>query len=168
MHFHCSFLLWQLTKPTLIAAADKPHPRTGATILHVAASKGYSNIISSILEDDTLRKQINIDAVDHEHWTPLAAACYWQQPEVVEVLLSHKADVNFKTPTGQTLEDLMENESILKMIENQRKKLKDEEEKVLEERRKRLSNGPVGREKGSSQNVTLFLATSNIFICTQS
>lgn len=93
---------------------------------------------------------MNIDAVDHEHWTPLAAACYWQQPEVVQVLLSHGADVYFKTPTGQTLEDLTENESIARMIENQRKKLKDEEQKLLEEKRKRLlSNGPdVSRDKG--------------------
>lgn len=98
-----------------------------------------------------MRKQINIDAVDHEHWTPLAAACYWQQPEVVQVLLSHKANVNFKTPTGQTLEDLTENESIIRMVENQRKRLKEEEERLLEERKKRLFNGP-GREKG----LTLF------------
>lgn len=140
--------------------ADKPHPRTGATILHVAASKGYANIISSILDDETLRKQIKINAVDHEHWTPLAAACYWQQPEVAQVLISHDADVNFKTPTGQTLEDLTENESIIRMIETQRKKLKEEQEKIMEERKKRLFNGP-DREKGLNINFFMFIHAFN-------
>lgn len=135
-------------------SADKPHPRTGATILHVAASKGYTKIISSILDDETLRKQIKIDSIDHEHWTPLAAACYWQQPEVVQVLISHDADVNFKTPTGQTLEDLTENESIIRMIENQRKKLKEEQDRIMEERKKRLFNGP-NREKGMSSSLQI-------------
>lgn len=116
----------------------------------MAASKGYTSIVSSLLDDEVLRVQTDIDAVDHEHWTPLAAACYWQQQDLVQLLLSHCADVYFKTPTGQTLEDLTENEAIVRMIENQRNKLRDQEEKMLQEKRKRLSNGPDGaREKGS-------------------
>lgn len=112
---------------------DKVHERTGATLLHVAASKGYTNVISSLLKNPVMRSQVNVDALDHEKWTPLAAACYFQQVPAVELLLQHAADVNFKTPAGQTLEDITENETIVQMIESHRDKLKQERERKLRE-----------------------------------
>lgn len=105
---------------------DHRHERTGATLLHVAASKGYTNVISSLLSNHKIRQQIDIDAVDQEKWTALAAACYFQQVPVVELLLQHGADVNFKTTSGQTLEDITDNEKIVQLIECHKKKVKHE------------------------------------------
>ncbi|RWS28945.1 protein phosphatase 1 regulatory subunit 12A-like isoform X7 [Leptotrombidium deliense] len=106
---------------------DKPHPRSGATILHVAASKGYISILGTLLNDKTLRAQLNIDALDNEGWTPLHAACYFQQPGAVELLLQRSADIDKKTGTGQSVTDLTDHELILKIIDERRKKLIEEQ-----------------------------------------
>ena len=130
---------------------DKPHPRTGASILHVAASKGYNNILTTLVTHSKIKNQFNLEVVDNEKWTPLAAAVYWQQPGSIEILLDAGADVNFKTASGQRLEDLTDNEVIVKIIENHRKKLIEDqrirEQKLLDSLKQRreslnsLSNG---------------------------
>ena len=118
---------------------EKPHPRTGATLLHVAASKGYASVVQVLLSNTTLRGQIDVDSLDHEKWTPLAAACYFNQPAVVEILLENGADSNFKTPGGQSLDDLSAgHEDIVKLLETHRKKKKEEEEKKEKERQERI------------------------------
>lgn len=104
----------------------------------MASAKGYIDIISTLLANRTLRNQLNIDARDFEGWTPLAAACYWQQPGSVQILIQNNADVNIKTTSGQRLEDLTDHELILKLIEERRKKL-IEEQKIKEQM---IINGP--------------------------
>lgn len=122
----------------LLFLDDKIHARSGASLLHVAAAKGYIDIVSTLLSNRTLKNQINIDARDFEGWTPLAAACYWQQASSVQLLIQHNADVNVKTSSGQRLEDLTNHELILKLIEDRRKKL-IEEQKLREQM---ITNGP--------------------------
>ena len=130
---------------------DKPHPRTQARFLHVAASKGYATVISTLLSNSKLRSQINIDSLDSEGWTPLAAACYWRQGPCVEVLLFFGANIDFKTPSGQTLEDLAaEDETVIQILDQQRKKLKEDIDKKIKEKQKlslMVSNGSSAGEK---------------------
>ncbi|CAG0910827.1 unnamed protein product, partial [Cyprideis torosa] len=55
---------------------DSPHPETGATALHVAAAKGYLEVIRVLLLGGA-----DPDAQDFEGWTPLHAAAHWAQRE---------------------------------------------------------------------------------------
>lgn len=123
---------------------DKPHPRSGATILHVAAAKGYINVIEALLHNKKMKQFINVNARDNDGWTPLHAACHWKQPGAVELLILNGADVEVKSTSGQSLEEVTDHELILKLIENRRNRLK-EEQKLREQ----LANG--SEQKGMKQ-----------------
>ena len=131
---------------------DKPHPKTQARFLHVAASKGYSTVISTLLSNPRLRSQLDIDCQDSEKWTPLAAACYWKQLPCVEVLLQFGANVDFKTSSGQSLDDLAsDDQAIIQLLDQHRKKLKEDMEKKMKERQQlslHISNGNADKDKG--------------------
>lgn len=93
----------------------------------MAAAKGYISVISSLLNNKIVGAQVDVNVKDMEGWTPLAAACYWQQPGAVELLLQHNADVDIKTGNGQLLEELTDHELIRSLLENRRKKMKEEQ-----------------------------------------
>ncbi|CAD5215903.1 unnamed protein product [Bursaphelenchus xylophilus] len=80
------------------AYLDKPHPRTGATALHVAASKGYNKLISLLVQAGA-----DVNARDFEGWTPLHAAAHWSEKEACRILISRGADVNAESITGQNV-----------------------------------------------------------------
>lgn len=69
--------------------ADKPHPRTGATALHVAAAKGYTKILSLLLAG-----RVDVDVQDNDGWSPLHAAAHWGQKEACEMLFASSADLD--------------------------------------------------------------------------
>lgn len=71
--------------------ADKPHPRTGATALHVAAAKGYCKVLSLLL---ALRA--DVDKQDNDGWTPLHAAAHWGQKDAAQMLVAAQADMDIK------------------------------------------------------------------------
>ncbi|CAD5211556.1 unnamed protein product [Bursaphelenchus okinawaensis] len=80
------------------AYLDKPHPRTGATALHVAASKGYNKLISLLVQAGA-----DVNARDFEGWTPLHAAAHWGEKEACRILISRGADVNAESIAGQNV-----------------------------------------------------------------
>lgn len=51
--------------------ADRPHPKTGATPLHVAAAKGYTKVLNLLLA-----ARADVDRQDNDGWTPLHAGEY--------------------------------------------------------------------------------------------
>ncbi|VEL12373.1 unnamed protein product [Protopolystoma xenopodis] len=57
-------------------------PRTGATPLHVAASKDYSDVIEALLKVPG----VEVDAVDADGWTPLHAAAHWSKENAARLL----------------------------------------------------------------------------------
>lgn len=71
--------------------ADKPHPRTGATALHVAAAKGYSKVLSLLLATRS-----DVDKQDNDGWTPLHAAAHWNQKDAAQMLVAALADMDIK------------------------------------------------------------------------
>lgn len=71
--------------------ADKPHPRTGATALHVASAKGYSKVLSLLLAT-----RADVDKQDNDGWTPLHAAARWGQKEAAQMLVASLADMDVK------------------------------------------------------------------------
>ncbi|GAB0090302.1 protein phosphatase 1 regulatory subunit 12A [Sergentomyia squamirostris] len=80
---------------------DRPHPRTGATALHVAAAKGYTRVLSLLLAG-----RANVDNQDNDGWTPLHAAAHWGQKEAAQMLITSLADIDTKNFAGQTAIDV--------------------------------------------------------------
>ncbi|XP_055708398.1 protein phosphatase 1 regulatory subunit 12A isoform X3 [Phlebotomus papatasi] len=83
------------------AEVDRPHPRTGATALHVAAAKGYTRVLSLLLAG-----RANVDKQDNDGWTPLHAAAHWGQKEAAQMLITSLADIDTKNFAGQTAIDV--------------------------------------------------------------
>lgn len=71
--------------------ADIPHPRTGATALHVASAKGYCKVLSLLFA-----ARACVDKQDNDGWTPLHAASHWGQKESAQMLLNAAADMDIK------------------------------------------------------------------------
>lgn len=81
--------------------ADRPHPKTGATALHVAAAKGYTKVLGLLLAG-----RADVDRQDNDGWTPLHAACYWGKKEAAQMLISAMADMDIRNYSNQTSIDL--------------------------------------------------------------
>lgn len=69
----------------------QPHPRTGATPLHVAAAKGYIRVMSMLVQGGG---ELNTQDVDG--WTPLHAASHWGQREACQLLCENMADMEVR------------------------------------------------------------------------
>lgn len=87
---------------------ERSHPITKANVLHVLASKGHIELMSRLLESDVLRRQINIDAQDTEGFTPLIAAAYWGNTEIVQLLIEHGANALVQSNQGYRFDDFLE------------------------------------------------------------
>lgn len=95
--------------------ANRPHPRTGATALHVAAAKGYNKVLGLLLAT-----RADVDKQDNDGWTPLHAAARWGQKEAAQMLVAALADMDVKNHAGQTPIDVAD-PSIVKFLEELQK-----------------------------------------------
>ncbi|KAK7080192.1 hypothetical protein SK128_003292, partial [Halocaridina rubra] len=96
--------------------ADRPHPKTGASALHVAAAKGYIKVMSILLEAGA-----DINVQDLDGWTPLHAASHWCQRDAVEILCENMADMDKQNFVGQTAFDVADSSLVRLMDELKRK-----------------------------------------------
>jgi protein phosphatase 1 regulatory subunit 12A len=87
--------------------ADRPHPKTGATALHVAAAKGYTKVLSLLLAG-----RADVDRQDNDGWSPLHAACYWGKKEAAQMLIASMADMDILNYSNQTCIDIAPKEMI--------------------------------------------------------
>ena len=69
----------------------QPHPRTGATPLHVAAAKGYIRVMSMLVQGGG-----DLNTQDIDGWTPLHAAAHWGQREACQLLCENMADMEVR------------------------------------------------------------------------
>lgn len=69
----------------------QPHPRTGATPLHVAAAKGYIRVMSMLVQGGH-----DLNVQDLDGWTPLHAAAHWGQREACQLLCENMADMEVR------------------------------------------------------------------------
>jgi protein phosphatase 1 regulatory subunit 12A len=67
------------------------HVQTGATALHVAAAKGYLDVIELLS-----RAGANINSLDNDGWTSLHAAAHWDKHDVINYLVERNADLYAK------------------------------------------------------------------------
>ncbi|OCT62810.1 protein phosphatase 1 regulatory inhibitor subunit 16B [Xenopus laevis] len=83
----------------------------GATLLHIAASRGFAEVAEMLLENGA-----HIDVRDPDEWEPLHAAVFWGQIYVAEVLVSHSASLSAKTALDETPLDLCEDEELRSLL----------------------------------------------------
>lgn len=70
-------------------------PRTGATALHIAAAKGYSEVLEILLK----LPNVEVDATDIDGWTPLHAAAHWAKEKSLRLLADAGASFDIITLT---------------------------------------------------------------------
>lgn len=87
--------------------SERSHPATGATVLHVLAAKGYTDLMKKVIESPVLRKQIKMEAVDYEGYTPLLAASFWNQSEIVEMLIECGANIFAQANNGYKISSIV-------------------------------------------------------------
>jgi len=98
------------------ALSEEPHPKTGASALHVAAAKGYIKVMKLLL-----KAAAPVNAQDMDGWTPMHAAAHWAQREACELLVENGADMEVKNCVGQTAFDVTDPD-ILRLLEELKKK----------------------------------------------
>ncbi|XP_065792432.1 protein phosphatase 1 regulatory subunit 12B isoform X3 [Muntiacus reevesi] len=109
---------------------DARQARSGATALHVAAAKGYSEVLRLLIQAGY---ELNVQ--DHDGWTPLHAAAHWGVKEACSILAEALCDMDVRNKLGQTpfdvadeglvehLETLQKKQSVLRSEKETRNKL---------------------------------------------
>ncbi|XP_066483559.1 protein phosphatase 1 regulatory subunit 12C isoform X2 [Tiliqua scincoides] len=96
--------------------SDEPHSKTGATALHVAAAKGYVEVMRLLLQAG-----YNPSVQDRDGWTPLHAAAHWGVEEACRLLAEHFCDMEALNNVGQRPCDLADEDTLALLEELQRK-----------------------------------------------
>ncbi|KAM5300685.1 protein phosphatase 1 regulatory subunit 12B isoform 5-T5 [Glossophaga mutica] len=109
---------------------DARQARSGATALHVAAAKGYSEVLRLLVQAG-----YDLDVRDHDGWTPLHAAAHWGVKEACSILAEALCNMDARNKLGQTpfdvadeglvehLEVLQKKQSVLRSEKETRDKL---------------------------------------------
>ncbi|KAM9375943.1 protein phosphatase 1 regulatory subunit 12A isoform 3-T3 [Pholidichthys leucotaenia] len=109
----------------------KPHPNTKATALHVAAAKGYIEVLKVLLQCG-----VDVDSRDIDGWTPLHAGAHWGQEEVCTLLVDHMCDMgavnNGQTPLDVADENLVDTLEELQKKQNALRSEKEKQTPVIE------------------------------------
>ncbi|XP_039619588.1 protein phosphatase 1 regulatory subunit 12A [Polypterus senegalus] len=119
------------------------HPKTGATALHVAAAKGYIEVMKLLL-----KAGFKVNLTDNDGWTPLHAAAHWGQEEACRLLVESFCDMNVVNKVGQTSFDVAD-ENLVDILEELQKKQKDLR---LEKERQDKLQAPLIETSPVSQN----------------
>ncbi|KAG9481595.1 protein phosphatase 1 regulatory subunit 12C isoform X4 [Eleutherodactylus coqui] len=98
---------------------DIRHPKTGATSLHVAAAKGYIEVMRLLLQAN-----FDTNVRDKDGWTPLHAAAHWGVQEACRLLVENFCDMNALNNVGQRPCDVAD-EEIISLLEELQKKQED-------------------------------------------
>ncbi|EPQ20366.1 Protein phosphatase 1 regulatory subunit 12B [Myotis brandtii] len=74
---------------------DTRQARSGATALHVAAAKGYSEVLRLLIQAG-----YDLDVQDHDGWTPLHAAAHWGVKEACSILAEALCNMDVRNKLG--------------------------------------------------------------------
>ncbi|NXI14787.1 MYPT2 phosphatase, partial [Irena cyanogastra] len=104
---------------------DIKQPRTGATALHVAAAKGYSEVLRLLIQAG-----FNLNVQDNDGWTPLHAAAHWGVKEACSILAEALCDMDIRNKLGQTPFDVADEGLVehLEMLQKKQTVLRSEKE----------------------------------------
>nr|XP_044998037.1 protein phosphatase 1 regulatory subunit 12B isoform X6 [Jaculus jaculus] len=111
---------------------DVRQSRSGATALHVAAAKGYSEVLRLLIQAGY---ELNVQ--DHDGWTPLHAAAHWGVKEACSILAEALCDMDVRNKLGQTPfdvadEGLVEHLELLQKKQNVLRSEKETRNKLIE------------------------------------
>ncbi|XP_072886476.1 protein phosphatase 1 regulatory subunit 12A-like isoform X2 [Hemitrygon akajei] len=95
---------------------DVRNTKSGGTALHVAAAKGYLEVLKLLIQAG-----YDVNIKDNDGWTPLHAAAHWCKEEACRILIENFSDMDAVNKVGQTPFDLAD-ESILEHLEELQKK----------------------------------------------
>ncbi|XP_069315808.1 protein phosphatase 1 regulatory subunit 12B isoform X3 [Eulemur rufifrons] len=104
---------------------DVRQARSGATALHVAAAKGYSEVLRLLIQAGY---ELNVQ--DHDGWTPLHAAAHWGVKEACSILAEALCDMDIRNKLGQTPFDVADEGLVehLEMLQKKQNVLRSEQE----------------------------------------
>ncbi|XP_056311558.1 protein phosphatase 1 regulatory subunit 12A isoform X2 [Danio aesculapii] len=95
---------------------DVRHTKSGGTALHVAAAKGYAEVLKLLIQAG-----YDVNIKDYDGWTPLHAAAHWGKEEACRILVEHLCDMDVVNKVGQTAFDVAD-EDVLGYLEELQKK----------------------------------------------
>ncbi|XP_034978793.2 protein phosphatase 1 regulatory subunit 12B isoform X1 [Zootoca vivipara] len=103
---------------------DRKQPRTGATALHVASAKGYSEVMRLLIQAG-----YDVNVQDNDGWTPLHAAAHWGVKEACSILAEALCDMDTRNKLGQTPFDVADEGLVehLEMLQKKQNMLRSEE-----------------------------------------
>ncbi|XP_073175799.1 protein phosphatase 1 regulatory subunit 12B isoform X3 [Lepidochelys kempii] len=104
---------------------DIKQPRSGATALHVAAAKGYTEVMRLLIQAG-----FNLNVQDNDGWTPLHAAAHWGVKEACTILAEALCDMDIRNKLGQTPFDVADEGLVehLEMLQKKQNVLRSEKE----------------------------------------
>ncbi|XP_035281683.1 protein phosphatase 1 regulatory subunit 12A isoform X10 [Anguilla anguilla] len=95
---------------------DVRHAKSGGTALHVAAAKGYAEVLKLLIQAG-----YDVNIKDYDGWTPLHAAAHWGKEESCRILVDNLCDMDAINKVGQTAFDVAD-EDVLGYLEELQKK----------------------------------------------
>ncbi|XP_077355542.1 protein phosphatase 1 regulatory subunit 12A isoform X2 [Festucalex cinctus] len=95
---------------------DIRHAKSGGTALHVAAAKGYVEVLKLLIQAG-----YDVNIKDYDGWTPLHAAAHWGKEEACRILVENLCDMDVINKMGQTPFDVSD-EDVLGYLEELQKK----------------------------------------------
>ncbi|XP_059982008.1 protein phosphatase 1 regulatory subunit 12B isoform X9 [Lagenorhynchus albirostris] len=104
---------------------DVRQARSGATALHVAAAKGYYEVLRLLTQAGY---ELNVQ--DRDGWTPLHAAAHWGVKEACSILAEALCDMDVRSKLGQTPFDVADEGIVehLEMLQKKQSVLRSEKE----------------------------------------
>ncbi|XP_060924692.1 protein phosphatase 1 regulatory subunit 12A isoform X1 [Limanda limanda] len=95
---------------------DIRHAKSGGTALHVAAAKGYVEVLKLLIQTG-----YDVNIKDYDGWTPLHAAAHWGKEEACRILVENLCEMDLINKMGQTPFDVAD-EDVLGYLEELQKK----------------------------------------------
>ncbi|XP_077565732.1 protein phosphatase 1 regulatory subunit 12A isoform X1 [Stigmatopora nigra] len=95
---------------------DTRHAKSGGTALHVAAAKGYVEVLKLLIQAG-----YDVNIKDYDGWTPLHAAAHWGKEEACRILVENLCEMDVINKMGQTPFDVSD-EDVLGYLEELQKK----------------------------------------------
>ncbi|XP_046878443.1 protein phosphatase 1 regulatory subunit 12A isoform X1 [Hypomesus transpacificus] len=96
--------------------SDVRHAKSGGTALHVAAAKGYAEVLKLLIQAG-----YDVNIKDFDGWTPLHAAAHWGKEEACRILVENLCDMDLINKVGQTAFDVADEDVIAYLEELQKK-----------------------------------------------